>query len=371
MSIADQSGGSWGSYPTQIAKRVYSGIQDSLRSKDPSARERVILESAGYDVKNTGPRGAPVYTDPSGKRISGTEAARAADRIKAGADFEDLLSRDVGAKQPKQPKLPKKTPRIPKIPGGGVLTGWVIGSDLLNRVEDILEQEPIDVKRTPPRDVPAPTGDFYEERNDREQELLREREAELSKRERQQLERELDELRRQQELDRKRAESTPRDVSVPILSPVSIYTEKMPLPAPSSAPTASPGGAPTPASTVTSYARTLFQKYGAVALPSLMALAGPKKKKKKKKRGASQPETDLAGFQAAQLGFTTFASPYLGAEASLIGGFGDGGGKEPCECKKPPRKKKRRKARSVCYSGRYIQRRFGQSKTKLRKVPCR
>lgn len=40
-----------------------------------------------------------------------------------------------------------------------------------------------------------------------------------------------------------------------------------------------------------------------------------------------------------------------------------------CSCPKKPRKP--RKSRSVCYSGRYIERPNGLTKTKLRKVPCR
>lgn len=58
-------------------------------------------------------------------------------------------------------------------------------------------------------------------------------------------------------------------------------------------------------------------------------------------------------------------------QPSPLTGFGPGGVgfRSSCEC--PPKKpRKPRKPRDVCYSGKYIERSDGTTKTKLRKVPC-
>jgi hypothetical protein len=54
-----------------------------------------------------------------------------------------------------------------------------------------------------------------------------------------------------------------------------------------------------------------------------------------------------------------------------FGAFGGSGavGTNTCECK-APRKKRRKKKRTVCYSGTFIERRDGTRKTKKRKVQC-
>lgn len=58
-------------------------------------------------------------------------------------------------------------------------------------------------------------------------------------------------------------------------------------------------------------------------------------------------------------------------QPSPLTGFGPGGVgfRSSCEC--PPKKpRKPKKPRDVCYSGKYIERSDGTTKTKLRKVPC-
>lgn len=76
----------------------------------------------------------------------------------------------------------------------------------------------------------------------------------------------------------------------------------------------------------------------------------------------TQPRTDgnpfpLTGVQTAVQSFGAF------------GGSGGAVGTNTCECK-PPRKKGRRKKRTVCYSGTFIERADGTRKTKKRKVQC-
>ncbi|MGB8853053.1 MAG: hypothetical protein WCC69_05750, partial [Pirellulales bacterium] len=53
-----------------------------------------------------------------------------------------------------------------------------------------------------------------------------------------------------------------------------------------------------------------------------------------------------------------------------FGGTPGAVGTNTCECK-APRKKGRKKKRTVCYSGTYIERADGTRKTKKRKVPCK
>jgi hypothetical protein len=65
----------------------------------------------------------------------------------------------------------------------------------------------------------------------------------------------------------------------------------------------------------------------------------------------------LTGFQPAVQTYGAF------------GGTPGAVGTNTCECK-APRKKGRKKKRTVCYSGTFIERRDGTRKTKKRKVQC-
>lgn len=68
-----------------------------------------------------------------------------------------------------------------------------------------------------------------------------------------------------------------------------------------------------------------------------------------------------------------WTGPLTGFQPSVqsFGAFGGSGavGTNTCECK-APRKKRRKKKRTVCYSGTFIERRDGTRKTKKRKVQC-
>jgi hypothetical protein len=68
-----------------------------------------------------------------------------------------------------------------------------------------------------------------------------------------------------------------------------------------------------------------------------------------------------------------WTGPLTGLQPSVqsFGAFGGSGavGTNTCECK-APRKKRRKKKRTVCYSGTFIERRDGTRKTKKRKVQC-
>ena len=76
----------------------------------------------------------------------------------------------------------------------------------------------------------------------------------------------------------------------------------------------------------------------------------------------TRPQTDgnpfpLTGVQTSVQNYSSFGPPSGGA------------GTQQCECK-TPRKKGRKKKRTVCYSGTFIERRDGTRKTKKRKVQC-
>jgi hypothetical protein len=70
-----------------------------------------------------------------------------------------------------------------------------------------------------------------------------------------------------------------------------------------------------------------------------------------------------------QSGLTSSTSTML-SYGSAFGGTPGQVGTNTCECK-APRKKGRKKKRTTCYSGTYIERADGTRKTKKRKVPCK
>jgi hypothetical protein len=108
-------------------------------------------------------------------------------------------------------------------------------------------------------------------------------------------------------------------------------------------------------------------------LPSLLALGG-KSSSSRRRDPLTQPQVDNPilnpGGAPATGGLTldqSSVATYLSSGYS--GGTPGAVGTNTCECK-APRKKRRKKKRTVCYSGTYIERADGTRKSKKRKVPC-
>jgi hypothetical protein len=130
---------------------------------------------------------------------------------------------------------------------------------------------------------------------------------------------------------------------IELLTPVSVYTPKLPM----------PKAAPRPAG---------WRKYLPQAETLLKAASSPT---------AAQPKIKLAGLTAPKTG--GLPSVLTQSAFSSFSGFGGTPGKvgtKTCECK-PKRKKKPKVPRDVCYTGTYTERADGLTKLKRRKVPCR
>jgi hypothetical protein len=67
-------------------------------------------------------------------------------------------------------------------------------------------------------------------------------------------------------------------------------------------------------------------------------------------------------------GLTAIKAPGLPLPALQPQPYSSG---DPCQCSKPARTRKKRKPRTVCYRGEYVERANGLSKYRKRKVPCR
>jgi hypothetical protein len=153
-----------------------------------------------------------------------------------------------------------------------------------------------------------------------------------------------------------------------ILTPIDIYVGRIPFPA-------APPPAPAPSS------RTILgmspAQLATLAVPTLLALLAGRTTGRGRAPGVSDPLTvpqTPPGFPLPTipgLGLTpgSFPLPYPGSE---LGGGGGGGRTLVDQCSElRKRNRKPKSKRDVCYSGRYIERASGLSKTKLRKVPCR
>lgn len=125
-----------------------------------------------------------------------------------------------------------------------------------------------------------------------------------------------------------------------------VSTRRLPIPAPVPAP-------PPP--------KPLWQTLLPIAIPALLPFLRPDQGDKNVLRltdPLTQPQSGLTG-----------SNPYPVAYGSPWGGGPGTPGTNTCECKAPP-KKRRKKKRTVCYSGTYIERADGTRKTKKRKVKC-
>lgn len=138
-----------------------------------------------------------------------------------------------------------------------------------------------------------------------------------------------------------------------------VNPKRLPIPrTPAPRPTAPPA-TPAPGKSPWSFALPF--------LPSLLsAWTVPGKRSSRRRDPLTQPQPEE--MPVAGPGLTPFYQP--GVSFSAFGPPAGTVGTNTCECK-APRKKGRKKKRTVCYSGTYIERADGTRKTKKRKVPCR
>jgi hypothetical protein len=276
---------------------------------------------------------------------------------------------EVPAKRPTVPKTPD-APRVPRVPGRlgrvieGVVTvaGGILGSEaVLRGIPEIIKRIPAPAPKEPPppavispeeggrigvfgtrRPLPAPSpkrfpnipvgGPPVED----------------------------------DPIEQDREPIAP--VTPGILTPIDIYVGRIPFPA-------APPPSPAPSS------RTILglspAQLASIAVPTLLALLAGRTTGRGRAPGVSDPLTvpqTPPGFPLPTipgLGLTpgSFPLPYPGSE---FGGGGGGGRTLVDQCSElRKRNRKPKSKRDVCYSGRYIERASGLSKTKLRRVPCR
>lgn len=156
----------------------------------------------------------------------------------------------------------------------------------------------------------------------------------------------------------------PREVAPPkrpadteSLVPLIITAPYVPIPAPAPAPAPAPGTSTTPTT------RSAWLNIaGAALLPYLFT------------GGQRNPRNNRLVDPLTALNPGVANYPGLGLQpfpGSYFGGVGGGGriGTDQCSC--PPKRKRKSKPRTVCYSGTYTERAKGLTKRKGRKVPCR
>jgi hypothetical protein len=111
-------------------------------------------------------------------------------------------------------------------------------------------------------------------------------------------------------------------------------------------------------------------KYARMALPFLPLLTGTSGGKKRRRRPSDPVSDPLTVPQFDSPGAQPLTSFYSAGVSSAFGPPPGTVGTNTCECK-APRPKRRKKKRTVCYSGTYTERADGTRKIKKRKVPCK
>lgn len=149
------------------------------------------------------------------------------------------------------------------------------------------------------------------------------------------------------------------------LEPIQIYT-----------PYVIPPAAPAPSVTATAAPRSVLglspAQLAGIAVPTLLALLAGGAGSRRRRDPLTVPQTPLLpGLpDIPGLGLTPGSFPLPWPGGSGIGGGGTLSATGQCECP-PKRKRGPKKRRSVCYSGTYVERASGLSKSRKRKIPCR
>jgi hypothetical protein len=362
-----------------VAVRTVGAAWNIITSGGGLNREqRAAIEAAQQAGYSVGVRG---YRDPQGRVVSQKEVLRAGraaqialpDAPPAARPADPGYRPDLTEKRIPPLKRPPPAPRpptarIPKIPGrfGRIIEGIVtVGGGILGS-EAILRQIPPPApKQPPPPPVnAAPPGASVPEIGYRPPfvappapkqppppPVAQIPAAPLP------------------------APAPPAPIDTDRLGPLDVYTPYASIPA-----------APAPTGTVTPAPRTVLglspAQLAGLAVPTLLALlAGSSSGGRRRRDPLTQPQPLAPGGPTLGLPFV----PGLPGSGLTPGGypipspwpgggglsFGPGGSRTgECECP-PKRKRKPKQAREVCYSGTFIERASGLSKTRKRKVPCR
>jgi len=160
--------------------------------------------------------------------------------------------------------------------------------------------------------------------------------------------------------------AAPAPIDTERLSPIDVYVPYAAIPA---APVAPPAAAAAPRSILGMSPAQL----AGLAVPTLLALlAGAGNSSRRRRDPLTVPQTPLLpGLpDIPGLGLTPGSFPLPWPGGSGIGGGGTLSATGQCECP-PKRKRGPKKRRSVCYSGTYVERASGLSKSRTRKITCR
>jgi hypothetical protein len=335
-----------------------------------SKKERAAIEAARDQGYTTGARG---YRDPSGRVVSQADVISAGKRPSDPGYRPDLTEKRI---PPLVRTPPPKVPKVPKIPGrfgriaegiAAVAGGTGVFEVIRGGIERIGEREPLPEPTPPPAPAaPIPAPPAYASPN----EIIGGRSpfyappgpkiqppppvAQIP-------------------ATPLPAPAPPAPIDTERLGPLDVYTPYAAIPAP-----------PAPSGSVTPAPRTVLglspAQLAGLAVPTLLALlAGSSSGGRRRRDPLTQPQPLAPGGPTLGLPFVpglpgsgltpgAFPLPWPGG-----GGLSfSGGGSQTGECKCPPkRKRKQKQAREVCYSGTFIERASGLSKTRKRKVPCR
>jgi len=338
-----------------------------------SRKERAAVEAAREQGYSIGARG---YRDPQGRVVSQADVISAGKRPSEPGYRPDLTEKRI---PPLVRTPPPKVPKVPKLPGraGRILDTAVAvagGTGLFEAIRggiDLIRERPLPApspKQPPPAPLPpaaaAPNetiggrSPFYQPPGAKQPAP-------------QPVPRPLPPPSDTPGILVDDGDDMPIDTDR--LSPIDVYTPYAAIPAP-----------PAPSGAVTPAPRTVLgmspAQLASLAVPTLLALlAGSSSGGRRRRDPLTQPQPLAPGGPTLGLPFVpglpgsgltpgSFPLPWPGGGGLSFGG----GGSQTGECKCPPkRKRKPKQAREVCYSGTFIERASGLSKTRKRKVPCR
>jgi hypothetical protein len=338
-----------------------------------SRKERAAVQAAREQGYTIGPRG---YRDPQGRLVTQADVISAGKRPADPGYRPDLTEKRI---PPLVRTPPPKVPKVPKLPGraGRILDTAVAvagGTGLFEAIRggiDLIRERPLPApspKQPPPAPLPpatlppaaasptetiggrspftAPPGP---KRAPPPPTVTQMPQTPLP------------------------APAPPAPIDTDRLGPLDVYTPYASIPA-----------APAPTGTVTPAPRTVLgmspAQLAGLAVPTLLALlAGSSSGGRRRRDPLTQPQPLAPGGPTLGLPFVpglpgsgltpgAFPLPWPGGGGLSFGGGGSRTGE--CECP-PKRKRKPKQAREVCYSGTFIERASGLSKTRKRKVPCR
>ncbi len=333
--------------------------------------QREAIEAARQAGYSTGVRG---YRDPQGRVVSQKEVLRAGRAAQiALPDAPGSRPSDPGYRpdltEKRIPPLrrdpPPKVPKVPKIPGRAgrivdtavaVAGGTGIFEIIRGGIDLVRERTPTQpaAQLPPPPTLSAPPGASYPEIAGPRPPFL------APPAPKQPPPPPVAQLPRTPTP----APGPPAPFDTEGLSPINVYVPYASIPA-----------APAPSGSSAAAPRTVLgmspAQLASLAVPTLLALLAGGSSRSRRRDPLTVPQTPaLPGLPTIPgLGLTPggFPLPFPGGSFS-----GGGGGSSSGQCECPPKRKKGPpKRRTVCYSGRYIERASGLSKTKLRKVQCR